>query len=223
MTFRTPGFGRRLGTGRTRLVLPVLVTLAVLLVAYLIFTSVYTDLLWYRSIDFSKVYTTQLWARILLFVGSGLLVALVVGANMVIAYRLRPPYRPLSVEQQGLERYRTVVDPRRRLITGGLLGLLGLLAGSSVAGQWPVVLAFLNRTSFGVKDPQFHRDVSFYVFTYPFVRLVLGVVFATVVLSLLAAVAVHYLYGGCGCRARATRPARPRAPTCRCWRGCSSC
>jgi uncharacterized membrane protein (UPF0182 family) len=196
LTFRTPGFGRRLGTGRTRLVLPVLVTLAVLLVAYLIFTSVYTDLLWYRSIDFSKVYTTQLWARILLFVGSGLLVALVVGANMVIAYRLRPPYRPLSVEQQGLERYRTVVDPRRRLITGGLLGLLGLLAGSSVAGQWPVVLAFLNRTSFGVKDPQFHRDVSFYVFTYPFVRLVLGVVFATVVLSLLAAVAVHYLYGG---------------------------
>ncbi|GAA4090307.1 UPF0182 family protein [Actinomadura miaoliensis] len=196
MTFRTPGFGRRLGTGRTRLVLPVLVTLAVLLVAYLIFTSVYTDLLWYRSIHFSKVYTTQLWARVLLFVGSGLLVALVVGANMVIAYRLRPPYRPLSVEQQGLERYRTVVDPRRRLITGGLLGLLGLLAGSSVAGQWPVVLAFLNRTPFGVEDPQFHRDVSFYVFTYPFVRLVLGVVFATVILSFLAAVAVHYLYGG---------------------------
>ncbi|MBX6767250.1 MAG: hypothetical protein IRY90_08890, partial [Actinomadura rubrobrunea] len=60
MTFRTPGFGRRLGTGRTRLVLPVLVTLAVLLVAYLVFTSVYTDLLWYRSIHFSKVYTTQL-------------------------------------------------------------------------------------------------------------------------------------------------------------------
>ncbi|WP_433327372.1 UPF0182 family membrane protein [Spirillospora sp. CA-294931] len=196
MTFRTPGFGRRLGTGRTRLLLPVLVALAVLLVAFLVFTSIWTNLLWYRSLGYSSVYTTELWAKSLLFLGSGALMAVVVGANVVVAYRLRPAYRPLSVEQQGLERYRAVVDPRRRLIAGGLLGMLALLTGSSVAGQWPVFLAFLNRTSFGVKDPQFGKDVSFYVFTYPFLRLVLGVVFATVILSILAAVIVHYLYGG---------------------------
>ncbi len=196
MTFRTPAFGRRLGTGRTRIVLPALVALAVLLVAFLIFTAVYTDLLWYRSIGFSEVYTTQLQAKIVLFFGAGLLMSLVVGANVMVAYRLRPAYRPLSVEQQGLERYRSVIDPRRRMIAVSLLGLLGVLTGSSVAGQWPVWLAFLNRTPFGVEDPQFHKDVSFYVFTYPFMRLVLGVVFATVILSILAAVMVHYLYGG---------------------------
>ncbi|MFA1544860.1 UPF0182 family membrane protein [Actinomadura chokoriensis] len=196
MTFRTPGFGRRLGTGRTRLLLPVLVTLAVLLIVFMVFTATYTDLLWYRSIGFSSVYTTQLQAKIVLFFGAGLLMALVVGANVLVAYRLRPAYRPLSVEQQGLERYRSVIDPRRRLISGALLGLLGVLTGSSMAGQWPVWLAFLNRTPFDVKDPQFHKDVSFYVFTYPFLRLVLGVIFATVILSILAAVMVHYLYGG---------------------------
>jgi uncharacterized membrane protein (UPF0182 family) len=172
------------------------VVLAVLLVAFMLFTSIWTNLLWYRSIHFSSVYTTELWAKTLLFIGAGALMALLVGANMVIAYRLRPAYRPLSVEQQGLERYRAVVDPRRKLIAGGLLGLLALLTGSSVAGQWPVFLAFLNRTPFGVQDPQFHKDISFYVFTYPFLRLVLGVVFATVILSVLAALMVHYLYGG---------------------------
>ncbi|MFD0683070.1 UPF0182 family membrane protein [Actinomadura fibrosa] len=196
MTFRTPGFGRRLGGGRTRLVLPVLVVLAVLLVAFFVFTSIYTNLLWYRSVGFSAVYTTQLKAKAVLFLGSGLFMALLVGANMAIAYRLRPAYRPLSVEQQGLERYRLVIDPRRKLIAGGLLGLLAILTGSSVAGQWLVWLAFLNRTPFHVEDPQFHKDVSFYVFTYPFLRLVLGVVFATVILSFIAAVMVHYLYGG---------------------------
>lgn len=196
MTFRTPGFGRRLGTGRTRLVLPTLVALAVLLAAFMVFTSVYTNVLWYDSIGFSKVYTIQLRAKVVLFFGAGLLMTLVVGANVAVAYRLRPAYRPLSVEQQGLERYRAVIDPRRRLIAWSLLGLLGMLTGSSVAGQWPVWLAFLNRTPFGVKDPQFHKDVSFYVFTYPFMRLVLGVIFATVILSILAAVMVHYLYGG---------------------------
>ncbi|TYB46765.1 UPF0182 family protein [Actinomadura chibensis] len=196
MTFRTPGFGRRLGTGRTRLLLPALVALAVLLVAFMVFTAVYTNVLWYDSIGFSEVYTTQLQAKVVLFFGAGLLMTLVVGANVAVAYRLRPAYRPLSVEQQGLERYRAVIDPRRRLISWTLLGLLGILTGSSVAGQWPVWLAFLNRTPFHVKDPQFHKDVSFYVFTYPFLRLVLGVVFATVILSILASVMVHYLYGG---------------------------
>ena len=196
MTFRTPGLGHRFGTGRGRLVLPVLVALAVLLVAFLVFTAVYTNFLWYDSIGFSKVYTTQLQAKVVLFFGAGLLMTLVVGANVAVAYRLRPAYRPLSVEQQGLERYRTVIDPRRRLISWSLLALLGVLTGSSVAGQWPVWLAFLNRTPFGVKDPQFHKDVSFYIFTYPFLRLVLGVIFATVILSIVAAVMVHYLYGG---------------------------
>ncbi len=167
-----------------------------LLVAFMLFTSVWTNLLWYRSVGFSSVYTTELWSKVLLFFGAGALMALLVGANMVIAYRLRPAYRPLSVEQQGLERYRAVVDPRRKWIAGAALGLLGLLTGSSVAGQWPVFLAWLNRTSFGVEDPQFHKDVSFYVFTYPFIRLLLGVLFATVILSILAALMVHYLYGG---------------------------
>ncbi|OLT23738.1 hypothetical protein BJF79_45835, partial [Actinomadura sp. CNU-125] len=196
MTFRTPGLGRRFGGGRTRLALPVLVALAVLLLAFVVFTAFYTDLLWYRSIGFEGVFTTQLQARAVLFFGAGLLMALLVGANVLIAYRLRPAYRPLSVEQQGLERYRTVIDPRRRLIAVVLLGLLGVFTGASVSGQWPTWLAFLNRTPFGVEDPEFHKDVSFYVFTYPFIRLLLGIAFATLILSILAAVMVHYLYGG---------------------------
>ncbi|MFC4905872.1 UPF0182 family protein [Actinomadura gamaensis] len=196
MTFRTPGIRRRLGGGRSRLLLPALVTLAVLVIAFMTVTSVWTNLLWYRSAGLSSVYTTQLWARVTLFFGGGLLMALVVGVNMAVAHRLRPAYRPLSVEQQGLERYRVLIDPRRRIIAAVTLLLLGVLTGASVAGRWQTWLAFLNRTSFGVKDPQFHKDVSFYVFTYPFLRLVLGVVFATVVLSVLAAVMVHYLYGG---------------------------
>ncbi len=80
--------------------LPVLVVLAVLLVIFMIFTAVYTNLLWYRSIGFSSVYTTQLQAKIVLFFGAGLLMTLVVGANVLVAYRLRPAYRPLSVEHR---------------------------------------------------------------------------------------------------------------------------
>jgi uncharacterized membrane protein (UPF0182 family) len=196
VTFRTPGFGRRLRTGRSRLLLPVVTILAVLVMLFLVFTAVWTDLLWYRSVGFSSVYTTQLRTKVVLFVGAGLFVALVVGLNMVIAYRLRPPYHTLSVEQQSLERYRLAIDPYRKIITLAGLGLLGLLTGSTAAGQWRLWLAFTNRTPFGTKDPQFHQDISFFVFTYPFLRMILGYLFFTVIFSIFVAIVVHYLYGG---------------------------
>ncbi|WP_344239874.1 UPF0182 family protein [Actinocorallia libanotica] len=197
MSFRNPGPGRRLPGRGPRLLAPVLITLAVLAALFFVFTGVWTDLLWYRSLgeNFSKVFTTQMWTRALLFFSGGLLMALAVGANIVIAYRLRPAYRPVSVEQQGLERYRTAVDPHRKAVLFTLLGAIGLFSGLSAAGQVGTWLAFMNRTPFGEKDAQFGMDISFFVFVYPFLRLILGFAFVMVVLSLLTAVAVHYLYG----------------------------
>ncbi|ROO83147.1 hypothetical protein EDD29_0639 [Actinocorallia herbida] len=199
MSFRTPRpGGRRVPEGRPRLLAPVLITLAVLVALFFIITGFWTDLLWYRSLGdgFSGVFTTQLRTRALLFVLGGLLMAAAVGLNMVIAYRLRPAYRPVSVEQQGLERYRAAVDPHRKAVFFALLGAIGLFTGLSSAGQVGTWLAFMNRTSFGEKDAQFGMDVSFFVFTYPFLRLIMGFLFVLVVLSIIAAVAVHYLYGG---------------------------
>ncbi len=183
-------------TGRSRLLIPVIVILVILVAVFLAFTAVWTDMLWYRSVGFSSVYTKQLTTRIILFFSAGLIMIALLGVNIVTAYRLRPAYRPTSVEQQSLERYRAVIDPHRRLIVIGLLTLVGLLTASAASAQWKIWLAFLNRQPFGIKDPQFHKDISFFVFTYPLLRLVLGFLFTTVILSFIAALAVHYLYGG---------------------------
>jgi uncharacterized protein len=196
VTFRSPGFGGRINVGRSRLIVPVIVILVVLVAVSLAFTAIWTDVLWYRSVGFSSVYTKQITTRVLLFFAGGLIMVTLLAANIVTAYRLRPAYRPSSAEQQGLDRYRAVIDPHRRLILIGLLSLIGLLTASAAAGQWRIWLAFLNRQPFGVKDPQFHKDISFFVFTYPLLRVVLGFLFTAVVLTFLATLIVHYLYGG---------------------------
>ncbi|WP_285570369.1 UPF0182 family membrane protein [Actinoallomurus iriomotensis] len=181
---------------RSRLMLPVILTLVILVAAFLAFTAIWTDVLWYRSVGFSSVYTKQITTRVLLFFSGGLIMVVLLGANIVTAYRLRPAYRPSSVEQQGLDRYRGVVDPHRRIILIAILGLIGLLTASAAAGQWRTWLAFLNRQPFGVKDPQFHKDISFFVFTYPLLRIVLDYLFTAVILTFIASLIVHYLYGG---------------------------
>jgi len=170
--------------------------LAVLMVVFVVFARLWTDLLWYRSVHFSSVFTTMLWTKVGLFCVFGLLMAGCVGVNIYLAHRLRPPLSAMSVEQQSLDRYRMGLAPYKTRVLLGICAVVGLIAGAVAAGRWQLWLLTTNATSFHTKDPQFHKDVSFYAFHLPWYRFLLGFGFAAVVLSLVAAALVHYLYGG---------------------------
>lgn len=170
--------------------------LAVLGMAFVMFAGFWTDWLWFRSVKYSTVFTTTLWTKIGLFAVFGLLMAGAVGLNIWLAYRLRPPLSAMSMEQQSLDRYRMSVAPYKTWLLLGIAALVGMIAGASAAGQWKTWLMYVNGVPFGQKDPQFHLDVSFYTFDLPWYRFLLGFGFAAVVLSVIAAVVVHYLYGG---------------------------
>jgi len=174
----------------------VLAVLGVLLLVGGVGVSLYTDLLWFRSVDFTTVFTTVVTTKLMLFALFGLLMALLVGANTLIAYRMRPPFRPMSLEQQNLERYRVAVEPflRSVLLLGS--GVFGLFAGLSAAARWETWLLWRNGTPFGQTDALFGRDISYFAFTYPFERFVLGFLLTAVILALIAAAATHYLFGG---------------------------
>jgi uncharacterized membrane protein (UPF0182 family) len=186
--------------------LPIIGAVIALMVIIAIVAGVWTDYLWFQSVHYSSVFDTTYGTRWALFFVAGLFMAVVVGFNAVLAHRLRPMYRPVATQGQGLEAYRITIDPHRRLLLAVVLGLVGLISGISASGSWRTWLLFANQVPFGVKDPQFKQDISFFVFTYPFIRMVLTYLFAAVLLSLAAAAAVHYLYGGLRFEGR-----RPRA------------
>ena len=194
-----------------RYLLPVLGGLIAFVVVLIIIAGVWTDFLWYRSVHYETVFGVTYGTRWALFFIGGIFMALVTGVNAVVAFRLRPAYRPVASQRPGVETYRLAVDPHRRLLLGIVLALVGLISGLSASGAWRTWLLFANQVPFGQKDPQFKLDISFFVFTYPFIRLVLGYLFAVVLLSLAMAVAVHALYGGLrlqGRRVRATTGAQ---------------
>jgi len=190
-----------------RYLIPVLAGLIALGILLTIIAGVWTDWLWYRSVQYEQVFGVTYGTRWALFFVVGIFMAAMVGLNAVLAFRLRPVYRPAaSPERPGVDAYRMAIDPHRRLALGIVLGLIGVISGITASGSWRTWLLFINQVPFGRRDPQFGLDISFFVFTYPFLRLVLSYLFAAVFLSLLAAVAVHVLYGGLGWQAR-----RPRA------------
>jgi uncharacterized protein len=177
------------------------VTVAVIVGAFVLFSllgnavELYTELLWFREVEFTQIFTGVLFTRLGLFLAVGVGMALLVALNLWLAYRLRPLLRPHSPEQQSLERYRQVLTPRIGLWIAAVSALVGLFAGLTAQGRWEQWMLFRNGGEFGWEDPVLGVDAGFYVFQYPFFRFLLGVGFAVVVLSLIGALGMYYLYG----------------------------
>jgi uncharacterized protein len=180
---------------RGKILIGVLAAIIFLLSVLGSLVSVYTNWLWFGEVGYRPVYRTVLLTRLVLFLVVGLVLAAIIGANVYLAYRMRPPFRPVSQEQENLERYRVAVEPRKKLIFAGIVGLVFLIAGVSGQSNWKTWQLWRNGVAFGIKDPQFHRDISFFAWDYPAYRMLLGLAFNAVIFSLLLALAVHYLFG----------------------------
>ena len=178
---------------------PLAITLTILAVitgALVALSGFYVDWLWFNSVGFTGVWSTVLTTKVALFVIAGLLTSLIISLNVYIAFRRRPFYVPSSVEADNLERYRATIDPIRKLVFAGIVLVLFYFGGTSASNLWGSWLLFSNSTEFGVKDPQFGLDISFFAFRLPFFQTLIGWGISTLILATLASAAVHYLYGG---------------------------
>jgi len=186
------------GEGRRR-VSPLTITFIVIFILSSILVSLsgfYADLLWYRSVGYVDVWQTSLFTKIYLFIGFGLITAAVISLNIYLAFKRRPIYVPVTVEAESLERYRAQLEPIRKLVMIGTFLVIFYFAGSSGSRFWQTWLLFRNSTDFGQVDPQFGLDLSFFAFKLPMWQALIGWGISTIVLAIIAAAAVHYIYGG---------------------------
>jgi uncharacterized membrane protein (UPF0182 family) len=181
---------------RSRILLIIGVVLLVGLITGSRLLDTYVNWLWFGEVGFRSVYSTVLLTRLGLFLGIGLLVGGLFAINLTIAYRARPVFVPVAGPEDPVARYRSVVVRRLRLFAIGLPLLVGLIAGASAQSDWQQVQLFLNGTSFGVTDPQFHHDIGFYAFKLPFYEWLLSWLFIATAMSFLGALVAHYLFGG---------------------------
>ena len=186
-------------SGGRRRISPLTITFIVLFVLSSILISLsgfYADLLWFRSVGFVDVWQTTLFTKISLFIGFGLATAAIISLNIYLAFRKRPVYVPVSVEADNLERYRAQLEPIRRLASIGIFLVIFYFAGTAGTRFWQQWLLFRNSTDFGQVDPQFGLDISFFAFKLPMYQALIGWGISTIVLAIIAAAAVHYIYGG---------------------------
>lgn len=186
---------------------PALIILIVLMGAFMLFSKLWTDYLWYRSVAAEQVFTVQLGALVGLFAGFGLVGAAAIAINMVVAFKLRPrsPRNPSA--SSTLYRYNQMLEGRTRLFVLLPSLLIGALTGANASNAVEPFLAWWHATPFGMTDPYFGLDISFFVFDLPWWRFLVAQLLSILALSTLAAAAVHFITG-----ALQSSPVRISAP-----------
>ena len=185
--------------GSSRLRLIVAVVAAAALTIFLSangIASVYTDWLWFDKLGIGSVWTTFVGTQALLAFVFGLIFFAIFWGNLVLADRLKPATRPVSAEEELVERYHEVIGAQAGRVRFGLALLFALIAGGNTSAQWRTWLLFRNSQDFGQRDELFDLDAGFYVFRLPLWSFLVDWFFAALVLTLIVVLVAHYLNGG---------------------------
>lgn len=180
-----------------RVVLLIGVVALALYLAVRTLVGVYTEALWFGEVGYSSAFWTRLAATWLTRIVAAFIAATIAFLNLSILGRgvgslqLRREYGNLEIVEQ----------IPARLVRGGVV-IVSLLAGWWLAtlvfgGENTVAsLAWLRQVEWGVRDPLFQRDLSFFVFSLPVHFRILDFLLLTVLWCLVLVVLGYTLTGG---------------------------
>jgi len=156
----------------------------------------YTDYLWFDEVGFSHTWTGLVLAKAVPALVFGAVFFVLALASLVIADRLAPKRRAMGPEDEIVEHYRAYVTPYAGRLRVAIAAFFAFMFGAPASAQWRDWILFRNSVDFGVSDPQFHRDIGFYVFRLPFLEFIVGWAFAALLGILLLTMVFHYVNGG---------------------------
>src|ERR1700728_2565773 len=172
------------------------VVIIILLVSLRSLAGLYTDSLWFSSVDYHNVFSTLLAIKLGLFGVFGAIFFAILWVNLVVCDRIAGHDIVLAQEDELVRRYQQFVRPYAGRIYVALAFVLALIGASGTVGQWNNWILFRHGGNFGVTDPQFHKDVGFYVFDLPFMTFVVDWTLAILIVTLAVSVVFHYFNGG---------------------------
>jgi uncharacterized membrane protein (UPF0182 family) len=183
-----------------------IVVLIVLLVSLRSLATIYTDSLWFSSVHLHSVWSTLFEVKVGLFASFGAIFFVILWVNLLIADRLSVGAET-DPEDELVRRYQQVVRPYSGRLYVGIAVLLALIGASGTIGEWQNWILFTHDVPFAAVDPEFHKNVGFYVFELPFLSFLVDWALVALVVVLVVTTIFHYLNGGI--RARGNPRVRP--------------
>ena len=171
----------------------IIALLVFLFVIFPIFSSFYTDWLWYGEVGFQSVFstilTTKLWW--------GVLIALITGALIFLNVKLALR----QTRYANASGYRFAVGDQEIAVAdiGNIVAKLalpiaavaGFYFGAQSWNSWDEFLQFRHGVAFGEADPIFHHDIGYYFFKLPFYDFLSELLFSVIIVALITALVIY--------------------------------
>jgi uncharacterized membrane protein (UPF0182 family) len=177
-------------------ILALLLGLIVLVIITQAGANFFTNYLWYRSVDLSMVWRSMIATKLELgavFAGA---MFIVTWLSLLVVDRIAPRALFMAPELELVRRYQSSIGRYRVTVRTVVSFLVGLAVGAGATGQWQHWLLYLHGGSFGATDPQFHKNVGFFVFKLPFLSFLVDWAQLALVVLFIVSVVAHYLNGG---------------------------
>ena len=182
-----------------------------IIIAFLALTSflslgvnLYTDWLWFESINFSSVFKTILSTKIIMRLGSWLLFTVFLFINLYFTKdRVLELFENEDKQEESVielnqsdNKYSNLLSSKRLKWIYLIASLIiGFIFSSISLNSWKTVLKFLNSTSFNLTDPIFNNDLSFYIFKLPLYQLGYQLLSFLVVLTAIIISIIYFITG----------------------------
>lgn len=180
-----------------------LAIIAFFVILVIIFTQelvyFYTDLLWFENLGFSGTYWTLFTANIQVISIFTLIFIALFTLNYLVL-------RIFSGTQFG--NYPLIIQLRQRFpkwekrlnfyIFLAALIFLSFILGKSASGKWKEAYLAFYAMDFGLLDPIFKKDISFYIFNLPILDFFVNWMYGAIILTTLYSIFYHLSSGAIG-------------------------
>jgi uncharacterized membrane protein (UPF0182 family) len=164
--------------------------LVVLFIAFTGMVGVYTEWLWFASLRQLSTFQIQLWTPVGLWLAGALLVILVLLTNWLLIPRRLLGHVGLRLQGHWPQRF-TISARMLATIVRVVAAFVVLVMASEVSGRWMNFLTYYHAAPFGLSDPIFGFDASFYVFRLPLYSFVVDWLLVLVAVTLIGSSLVY--------------------------------
>ncbi len=174
---------------RSALFIPL--AIVVIVVLLVILSRFFTEYLWFQEVGFTNIFWTRIWARLAVMAGAGVVFFGIFYGNVRLAWHFLPKVRRAHVADG--EVYDLVDTPPRgskRLLLAVAI-VLAVIFAFGYGGSWTRIWLFLQQSDFGFMAPVFDRDAGFFVFTVPFMEMMLTFVMVAFLFAFIGALVVY--------------------------------
>ena len=161
----------------------VLLVLVLVVGAFLLLVNFITDWMWFKEVGYVSVFFTQLFTELKFGIPMFIILALFI--NLYLRLLKRGYFKKITSHE--------ATDLKKLNRITWLISIVSSAIASfyAISLLWFNILQFVNSSDFGINDPMFNLDISFYVFRLEFLKQLNEMLIGAVVLVVIITV-VYY-------------------------------